>query len=760
MTEFFQYEDNMMPLTITSLLRTRAEQQPDDVAYAFVSDGGEEQVTYAELDKRARAVGRLLGDLHVVGQPVLLVYPPGIDYLSALFGCWYAGAIAVPTPPPHPLQPRSSLPRLTAVAGDATPCLALATAAAGEALSSLSGSSPELSRLQVMTLGEVSAKWSPAWEPEPAGADSIALVQYTSAPRGAVFDHRDLISSSELILRLSGRSRESRGVTWLPPYHGMGLVGGIIQPLHGGFPVTLMAPDDFMRQPLRWLQEISRTRATTSGGPDYAYDLCVEKTTAEERLTLDLSNWQVAFNGSEQVCADTMERFARAFEPAGFRREAFHPCYGFTQDALMVAGGIPWSRRSTKSFDAAALRYGAGIPGEADGESCRLVSCGYASVDHCRVVIVDPMTYMECPEGRVGEIWMSGSGVARSYWRRPQETREVLLARLAGTADTPFARSGDLGFMLDHELFVTGRIGDLITVSMYPDDLEPALARDGRDRGQALTVADPLGHVAEARQLHPVAETAPSRSDARGQPTPWFLQEIGPGTAEHRIAIAMCFRGRLAPSAFDRTLDALVAQWASALPSADGEPDQLIIGKTRAWLRENDARDLDDAQFTKWLESAAREPFDLAHGPLLRIHLYRRTADETVALIVAHHFITDFWSMTTLVRELETLYSEQKGIFSAPLQELTEFVRHYRWIGGSRVSAYAAVCADSAACPDGCRLGQAAAVGAVSPITPENAPQGIGSLHGPTPIGAGLNVPAGFQDNFRRNPIARPRSQD
>lgn len=712
MTEFFQHESTMMPSTITSLLRMRAEQQPGHIAYTFASEAADdEHVTYAELDKRARAVGWLLGDLHVNGNPVLLLYSPGIDYLTAFFGCLYAGAIAVPVPPPDPLLPEASLPRLAAVAGDATPCLALTTTAVGKVLSSLSKSSRELSRLPVMSIDDVSAEWCPTWEPEPVDADSVALVQYAcaAAPRGVVFPHRNLMSNSELIFRLFGHSKESRGISWLPPYHGMGLIGGIIQPLYGGFPVTLMAPDDFLRQPLKWLQEISRTRATTSGGPNYAYELCVEKTTAEERLGLDLSNWQVAFNGSAQVQAETMEKFARAFQPAGFRREAFHPYYGLTEDTLMVTGGIPWSRRATKSFDAAALQYGTAIPGEPDGDSCRLVSCGYASVDHCRVLIIDPITHVECPEGRIGEIWMSGNSVARSYWRRPDETREVFEARIARSADGPFARSGDLGFVLDHELFVTGRINDLVTVGVlghHPQDIHSALARIGPDRGAAFTIADPLYHLAEGRPSQDGAEAAAAPREVPGYRSPRFGHETEPTTEEHCIAIMLCLSGELDICALEDALEALMARRIPAFPFAEGRPDQRIIGSHQAWLRENDACDIDDTQLATWLQYAAHEPFDHAHGPLLRIHLYRRAADETVALIVAHRILADFWSMTTLVRDLETLYSELKGVTVALPPELTGFIRHYHWIAGSRVSAYAVLCADSAACSNGCRPGK------------------------------------------------------
>jgi acyl-CoA synthetase (AMP-forming)/AMP-acid ligase II len=311
-----------------------------------------------------------------------------------------------------------------------------------------------------------------------------------------VLTHRNLISNSEVIFRFFRHSRGSRGLTWLPPYHDMGLIGGILQPIYGGFPMTLMSPADFLRRPVRWLQEISRIRATTSGGPNFAYDLCVRKTTEEERSRLDLSSWRVAVNGSEPVRADTMENFLRAFEVAGFRRDAFHPCYGLAEATLIVTGGLPWSRRAIKSFDAVTLGYGTAIPGVAEGRSRLVVSCGFAPREG-RVLIVDPVTNAERAPGEVGEIWISGDGVAQSYWHRPLETSEVFGARLAGTGEGPFLRSGDLGFMLGRQLFVTGRIKDLIIIrgrNHYPQDIEltaerssPAL-RPGR--AAAFTVLD------------------------------------------------------------------------------------------------------------------------------------------------------------------------------------------------------------------------------------------------------------------------------
>jgi acyl-CoA synthetase (AMP-forming)/AMP-acid ligase II len=493
-------ERKIVHSTVVSLLMMRAQQQPCRVAYRFVPERGDAQeVTYSELDQRARAIACMLADLGIPGQPATLLYPPGLDYIVAFFGCLYAGVIAVPACPPDPLKLDCSLPRLAAVVGDAMPSAVLTTAAMSTALRALPGTAPEISRLPVIVTDAVPAEYSRAWEPAPVGAESIALLQYTSgstsAPKGVVLTHRNLMTNSALIFRSFRHSQESRGVSWLPPYHDMGLIGGVIQPLYGGFPVTLMAPADFLRRPLSWLQEISRTRATTSGGPNFAYDLCVRKTTGEERLQLDLSGWQVAFNGAEPIRAETMENFARAFAPAGFRREAFHPCYGLAEATLIVTGGIPWSRGGLKSLEGGGRRNGTAIPGAAGTTPRGPVSCGPAPGER-QVIIVDPDTRVERAAGQVGEIWISGRGVAQSYWRRPEETRKTFRARLAGTGEGPFLRSGDLGFMLGRELFVTGRIKDLIIIrgrNHHPQDIELTVERAStvlrQGRVAAFTVA-------------------------------------------------------------------------------------------------------------------------------------------------------------------------------------------------------------------------------------------------------------------------------
>jgi acyl-CoA synthetase (AMP-forming)/AMP-acid ligase II len=475
MREFVELGCATAQPTISSLLIGRAAQQPGRIAYTFLSsNGGEEHVTYSELDRRARTIACQLTESGANGKRVVLLYPPGINYISAFFGCMYAGSIAVPAMPPDPLRLDRSLPRIAAILRDAMPSILLTTSANCSSLSSLLAYARQL-HVQVLATDSQPEGSPPKWEPVQDDPESIAVLHYTSGStattKGIVLTHRNLLTNSELICRFFGHSEESRGMLWLPPHHDMGLVGGIIQPLYGGFPITLMAPEDFIAQPVRWLREISRTRATISGGPDYAYELCVRKSTAQERRQLDLSSWRVAFNSAEPIHAATMERFAHAFRPAGFRPEAFHPCYGLAEATFMVAGGVAWSARETKSL---TLQPGPAMSQRAGARSHRVVSCGPAAPSHC-LAIVDPSTRAELPPGQVGEIWVSGPSVAQGYWRRPDETGAVFRARLAGSGDGPFLRTGDLGFILGGQLFVTGRIKDMIIVrgsSHYPQDIE------------------------------------------------------------------------------------------------------------------------------------------------------------------------------------------------------------------------------------------------------------------------------------------------
>ena len=318
------------------------------------------------------------------------------------------------------------------------------------------------------------------WREPGLSGDDVALLQYTSGatrlPRGVVVTHANLLENCAHIDRAFSFGDGDRVALWLPPFHDMGLIGSVFQPVASGVPAVLLAPATFLTDPMSWLRAISRHRATVAGGPDFAYDLLVRRTNPAQRASVDLSSWELAFNGAELVHAETMEAFSEAFAPAGFRREAFYPCYGLAEATLMVTGGRRLDGAVVREADAAALDQGLFVPPSGDGRAKPVVGCGRPTPDS-RVLVVDPDTATERAHGEVGEIWVSGSSVSAGYWNREAETTATFEATLAESNQGPFLRTGDLGFIADGELFVTGRIADLIAVGervLYPTDIEAA----------------------------------------------------------------------------------------------------------------------------------------------------------------------------------------------------------------------------------------------------------------------------------------------
>ena len=837
--------------TLPELLRWRATHQPHRLGYAFLGDGAgvEQTLTYADLDRRARSTAAQLRRAGVGrGDRALLLYPPGAEFLAALFGCLYAGAVAVPTFPPDPARLDRTLPRLLSTVADAGPAVALTTAPLRTLAEGLAGVGGELGRMPWIATDEPAG--DAEWLPPDADGSALAVLQYTSGstgtPKGVMLSHRNLLHNSRSIQHFFGTTADTRGMSWLPPYHDMGLIGGLLQPMFGGFPIWLMSPLDFLRRPLTWLEALSRHGVTVSGGPNFAYDLCVRKTTAGEREQLDLSAWRVAFNGAEPVRQATMRRFAAAFAPAGFRPEAFLPCYGLAEATLIVTGA--------RASSATPENTPENTPGNDDAPAPP-VSCGTGAPDQ-RIEIVDPETLRRCPPGRVGEIWVRGPSVAGGYWGRPDDSRDVFQARIAGAGGADHLRTGDLGFLRDGELVVTGRLKDLIIIrgrNLYPQDIEataerahtalrpgggaafaleqdgeerlavvheivrdaahvdvgqvaaeirrqvtahheaqvglvvlipagalpktssgkvrrdacrrqllagelPELARsaatgdltDAGDGGADLTRAGllaapagrrralveaylrrltastcgvresdlppdrpllaagldslaaqellargeadlgvrlPLADILSGASLAGVAARVadeidtgpPARSPAPtstvdgmagevpltpGQRALWFLQQMAPGSAAHTLAAAFRLTGALDPGALRRSFEALLARHPAlraTFTARDGEPVSVIRpGGSGAYLT-SDAAGLDDEEFARLLADAVHRPFDLAAGPLVRLHLFRRADDEHVVLVTAHHIVTDFRSTTTLGLELAALYTEQAG---------------------------------------------------------------------------------------------------
>jgi 8-amino-7-oxononanoate synthase len=476
-----------VPTTLVDLLQERADCQADDRAYTFLADGESEDghLTYGELDRQARAIGAWLTAEGLKGQRALLLYPPGLDFIAAFFGCQYAEVVAVPAYPPRLNRPPAGL---QAIGADAGATVALTTDSVLERIGALIEQTPDLKALRWLSTDRpahgADRSYEARWRRPPITGETLAFLQYTSGstgtPKGVMLSHANLLHNSAVIAYAFEHTRSSSGVFWLPSYHDMGLVGGILQPLYIGRPNILMPPMAFIQKPIRWLRAISRYRATTSGGPDFAFDLCVRKVTAEERETLDLSSWTVAFSGGEPVRAETLARFAEAFEPCGFRPEAFYPCYGMAEATLLVSGGHKTARPIVGRFDDRTLGADRAVPTASGDDGAReLVSCGAAMPDQ-RTVIVDAIQLTRVPDGEVGEIWVSGPSVAQGYWERSDESDQTFRARLRDTGEGPFLRTGDLGFMHDGELFVTGRLKDLVIVhgrNHYPQDIEATVAR-------------------------------------------------------------------------------------------------------------------------------------------------------------------------------------------------------------------------------------------------------------------------------------------
>ncbi len=477
------------PLTLIDLLRLRSATHPDR-GYKFLRDGeGElEQRDYRDLYRKARAIAAHLSRACRPGDRALLLYPPGLDFIDAFFGCLCAGVVAVPAYPP---RPNRSLRRLQAITADAGPTLALTEgdAARADGIAALG--------VPVLRTGQLPETDGDSWQPPPVTPCSLAMLQYTSgstySPRGVMVTHANLLHNQRLIREVFEHTDQSVVLGWLPLFHDMGLIGSVLQPLYIGCACVLMAPLHFLQSPLRWLRAIDRFRATTSGGPNFAYDLCVEKCPPEQCASLDLSSWRVAFNGSEPVRARTLQRFTEAFASNGFRLKSFLPCYGLAEATLLVTGAAADRAPTILSVDPAVLgTRDAAVPVPTPG-GVLVVGCGRAPEQ--RLAIVDPHG-QEASEGRVGEICVSGPSVALGYWNRPEQTRETFHYAPAGLSDTSFVRTGDLGFVSNGELFFTCRLKDLIILrgrNHHPQDIEQTVgdSHSGlrRDACAAFSVA-------------------------------------------------------------------------------------------------------------------------------------------------------------------------------------------------------------------------------------------------------------------------------
>ncbi|MFJ8044024.1 amino acid adenylation domain-containing protein [Kitasatospora sp. NPDC096147] len=827
------------PSTWIDVLRRAAHRSPDAPAFTHLADDDETApavLSYAELDRRARAIAVRLRAEGLSGGRALLLYPSGPEYVAAFFGCLYAGVVAVPAYPPT-RQP-ASVQRLVTIVMDSGSSVALTTSALAARIAERT---PSLTLMPHIATDLVEPDLAEEWQHPEADAETVAFLQYTSGstadPRGVVLTHRNLIANSEVISAQFGTDATTTVVSWLPMYHDMGLIGSVLGTVYCGGHCVTMSPVSFVRDPYRWLEAISRYRGTASGSPNFGYEICVDRITPEQRAQLDLSSWRVAFNGAEPIRDSTLRRFAEAFAGSGFPATALSPCYGLAESSLMVSGKPVGS--VYRADERAAVSSGPPAAGQ-------------------RVEIVDPETRELRPAGEVGEIWVSGPSVSSGYWNRPELNETTFGATLAGTEGPRFLRTGDLGRLTDGELFVTGRLKDLIIIrgrNHYPQDVEhtsecadPALGRQGaaafavtadgaeelvvvqevhreargadlaaaadriradiarvhelrplsvvlikpgslpktssgkvrrsgtRDAlaagelavlfrsdlrgcpetdGRAAAAAESgsaqpaagagaadLGLVADGAVLEevlaevaellevPVAEVLPDRplvelgmdsiSGVRlahrlrerlrveldpedvlamsaaelaaapvgaapaapaapatgpggevgdhiltaGQRSLWFGERFDPDSPAQVISVNAAVSGALDVAALRAAATALVAGQASlrtSFPVVDGEAVQRVHPDGAPQFEHTEVAGLDDAAVEELLRAAAAEPFDILTGPLFRIRVLTRSAEQHWIHLAVHHLVADLWSMEVVLRELERLYRAAAG---------------------------------------------------------------------------------------------------
>ena len=475
-TEIVNYTQTAFEdLTIIDRLRHHAKAIPEVAAYTFLRDeGAADSLTFEQLERRARGLARILLAHAKPGDRALLLYPSGLEFITAFVACLYAGIIAVPATTP---RKNRSVERLKGIFSDATPRLILTTS---DIVLTVTRAFPKTPGSACIATDIVTDKPVGEHDDLPAPApDSIAFLQYTSGstgtPKGVMVTHENLAANALTLQEGLGLSGESVNVGWLPLFHDMGLIGNVLTALYVGFPCVLMLPGAFLQKPLRWLQAITKYRGTMVGGPNFGWDYCARVITEEEKAGLDLSSVVTAYNGSEPVRAGTLDYFYLAFRRQGFRREAFFPCYGLAESTLFVSGGPAARLPEVLELEGDALAHNrVELARSSTAQSHKVVGCGRAWLD-TTVKIVNPETGRACAGDEIGEIWVSGRSVARGYWGRPAETEETFQAYTADTREGPFLRTGDLGFIRDGELFITGRLKDLIIIrgrNIYPQDVE------------------------------------------------------------------------------------------------------------------------------------------------------------------------------------------------------------------------------------------------------------------------------------------------
>nr|AIE12090.1 putative cis-AT type polyketide synthase module B4B [uncultured bacterium] len=539
-----------MEETLVGVSRRQVDLRGDSLLYRFLQTGEvigpTSQLSFADLDRRARQIAARLQSLIAPGDRALLLFPPGLEYVEAFMGCLYAGVIAAPAYPPNPQRLNRTLPRLRAIAADARTGVVVTTSEMLSAAHFVRKQAPDLDAMHWIASDTIQDEPA-SWEAPALSGDSIAYLQYTSGstgtPKGVVISHANLLFTLEDLSYRWEHSPSSMQVSWLPTFHDLGLIYGMLHPLYVGYACTLMPPVAFLQKPLRWLQAISHFRGTHSAAPNFGYELCVRKIRPQHRDALDLSCWKVTMNAAEPVRLSTIRAFAETFRPAGFHPTVMCPCFGLAEATLKVTTSSPKLPPRVCFVEGAAFeqdRIVATDEGEAEARSA--IGCGQPGPG-TTLAIVDPQTKRRTAPEEVGEIWVGGPCVAQGYWNRPEESAQTFGAHLSDATEGPFMRTGDLGFMKDGELFVTGRLKDLLIIrgrNVYPQDVEEVVEHSHRAIRPGCTAAFSVD-VADEEQLVVVAEVDLGRLAPREAEAGAADSQLDRILREARLAVADVF---------------------------------------------------------------------------------------------------------------------------------------------------------------------------------------------------------------------------
>ena len=464
--------------SLIDVLLHRAAEQGNTIVFTFLKDGEIEEtsLTFSELNNEAIRVAVTLQSKFDSGDRVLLAFPAGLEFVIAFIGCLYAGIIAVPIASP---RYKKHSPQLLSILNNSKAKALLSTSKTYLRIKETIEIDAAYNKLPVFNVDDFEKADLKRWQKPEISDDTIAFLQYTSGstgnPKGIMVGHSNIMHNAEYIKHIHHTSEKSVAVTWIPNFHDMGLIDGIIQPIYTGFKSYLMSPASFLRRPVKWLNAISKYQATHCGGPNFAYDLCVQKITSDEVNSLNLSSWNNAYCGAEVVRKKTIDGFVEKFKKCGFKFKSFHPCFGLAETTLVATGGIYGEEPVVCSIQAEALKENKIVEVTEDSEKrIELLGNGRAW-DTMKVEIVDAETHEICPIDQVGEVWISGPSVTKGYWGLSDETKKIFQACVKGRPEEFYFRTGDLGFIKNETLFIVGRLKEAIIIrgqNFYPNDIE------------------------------------------------------------------------------------------------------------------------------------------------------------------------------------------------------------------------------------------------------------------------------------------------